>query len=89
MHTHLLRGELRVLTMLNRRAATMQNNVTGGGLGEWWAEGCSRIANGVPSQLGLIGKLMYTMPRKRKKKERKPKIPRARFRVCQKDKAPL
>lgn len=30
MHTHLLRGELRVLTMLNRRAATMKNNVAGG-----------------------------------------------------------
>lgn len=29
MHTHLLRGELRDLTMSNRRAATMKNNVTG------------------------------------------------------------
>lgn len=29
MCTHLLRRERRVLTMLNRRAATMKNNVTG------------------------------------------------------------
>lgn len=29
MHTHLLRGVLRDLTMSNRRAATMENNVTG------------------------------------------------------------
>lgn len=29
MHTHLLRGELQVLTVPNRRAATMENNVTG------------------------------------------------------------
>jgi hypothetical protein len=43
MHTHLLRGELRVLTMLNRRAATMKNNVAG----EAWGSGGRKDVQGL------------------------------------------
>lgn len=43
MCTHLLRRELRVLTMLNRRAATMKNNVTG----EAWGSSGRKDARGL------------------------------------------
>lgn len=63
MHTHLERRAPGVLTMLNTRAATMEQS-SRQSLGDYWAEGCSWIANDIPSQLVPIGKPRYTMPKK-------------------------
>lgn len=42
----------------------MEDNGTGKAGGYWWEEGCSRIANDIPSQLVPTGEPRYTMPKK-------------------------
>lgn len=77
MYTHLLRGELRVLTMLNRGAATMKNNVRGslgGAVGGRVLKDCKWHSQSISTHWEAD---IYHAKRKEKKKERKRKIPRA------------